>query len=141
MADVVTVQTIEDGARNLVMRFTNVSDGTGEAGVIKVNASSAHSVVAQGQTVYPGVHLKVIGIHYDCKGMGLRIQWVGTSNADIFALGEQGSMDFREFGGIPNPGVTALPGSTGSIAFTTIAAAAGATYTVILRMTKGVPQS
>ena len=30
MADAVTSQTIEDGGKNLVMKFTNISDGTGE---------------------------------------------------------------------------------------------------------------
>ena len=40
MADLVTSQTIQDGARVAILKFTNVSDGNGEAGVVKVNASS-----------------------------------------------------------------------------------------------------
>jgi hypothetical protein len=36
MADTVTSQTILDGERNCVMKFTNVSDGTGESAVAKV---------------------------------------------------------------------------------------------------------
>ena len=35
MADVVTTQTIQDGQRKAVMKFTNVSDGTGESAVVK----------------------------------------------------------------------------------------------------------
>ena len=39
MADAVTTQTIIDGERNCVMKFTNVSDGTGESAVAKVDVS------------------------------------------------------------------------------------------------------
>ena len=40
MADTVTSQTIQDGERRAVMRFTNVSDGTGESAVKKVDVSA-----------------------------------------------------------------------------------------------------
>ena len=43
MADAVTSQTIQDGARHVVMSFTNVSDGTGEAAVKKVDVSALGS--------------------------------------------------------------------------------------------------
>ena len=37
MADTVTSQTIQDGERVAIMKFTNVSDGTGESAVKKVD--------------------------------------------------------------------------------------------------------
>ena len=40
MADAVTSQTIIDGERNCVMKFTNVSDGSGESAVAKVDVSA-----------------------------------------------------------------------------------------------------
>ena len=40
MADTVTSQTIVDGPRNCIMKFTNVSDGTGESAVAKVDVSA-----------------------------------------------------------------------------------------------------
>ena len=40
MADTVTTQIIEQGERNVVMKFTNVSDGTGESAVAKVDVSA-----------------------------------------------------------------------------------------------------
>ena len=40
MADAVTTQTIIDGERNCIMKFTNVSDGTGESAVAKVDVSA-----------------------------------------------------------------------------------------------------
>ena len=49
MADAVTSQTIVDGERNCVMKFTNVSDGTGESAVKKVDVS-ALATNSKGQT-------------------------------------------------------------------------------------------
>ena len=40
MADTVTSQTIEDGPRTAIFAFTNVSDGTGESAVTKIDVSS-----------------------------------------------------------------------------------------------------
>ena len=39
MADLVTTQILENGPSRLVMKFTNLSDGTGETGVVKVDAA------------------------------------------------------------------------------------------------------
>ena len=140
MADVVTSQTIEDGNRNLVMRFTNLSDGTGETGVVKVNATSQHGIVIGGNTIYPGINLKIVKVKYDIIGMALRIQWVSSSNTDALILnGAADHLSFKEFGGIPVP--AGLSGATGSIAFTTVGAANNSSYTVVLYMTKGIPQS
>ena len=40
MADAVTTQTIIDGPREAVLKFTNVSDGTGESAVAKIDVST-----------------------------------------------------------------------------------------------------
>ena len=40
MADTVTSQTIQDGERKAVLKFTNISDGTGESAVTKVDVSA-----------------------------------------------------------------------------------------------------
>ena len=156
MADTVTSQTLENGNRRLVMKFTNYSDGTGETGVTKVNAASANGVVIAGQTYYPGTNLKIVGITYDIHGGGLRIQWHATSNVDIVVLGGFGQRQFLDrrggFQGLVN---TLATGATGSIDFTTVefgAPFAGGSgppaysggysgYTVILEMIKGLPQS
>ena len=43
MADAVTSQTIQDGERKAVLKFTNASDGTGESAVKKVDVSALTS--------------------------------------------------------------------------------------------------
>jgi len=40
MADAVTSQVVFDGTRTAVMKFTNISDGTGETAVLKVDVSA-----------------------------------------------------------------------------------------------------
>ena len=40
MADAVASQTILDGPKEVVMKFTNISDGTGESAVTKVDVSA-----------------------------------------------------------------------------------------------------
>ena len=40
MADAVTSQTILDGERLFIGKFTNISDGAGETAVVKITASS-----------------------------------------------------------------------------------------------------
>ena len=43
MADAVTSQTIVDNDKTLVMKFTNISDGSGESAVKKVDVSALNS--------------------------------------------------------------------------------------------------
>ena len=40
MADTVTSQTIQDDNRKAVLKFTNISDGTGESAVTKIDVSA-----------------------------------------------------------------------------------------------------
>lgn len=144
MADAVTTQILENGPRRVVMAFTNISDGTGESAVKKVDASSGGNlgVVVQGQTFYPTTHLKVVDIFYDIGSMKLEMLWEASANVPfaVFAgYGHWRLLDHRGgFQGIINPKTA---GATGSILFTTIGANLNSTYTVILEMTKGVPQS
>ena len=50
MADAVTSQTIQDGEKTAILKFTNVSDGTGESAV-KKQMSLRLLKIAQGKLV------------------------------------------------------------------------------------------
>ena len=43
MADAVSVTTIEDGERQLIVQLTNLSDSTGESKVTKIDVSALNS--------------------------------------------------------------------------------------------------
>ena len=139
MADTVTSQLIVNGPRNLVIALTNLSDGTGQSSVKVVDAQSAtYAVNQQGQLIVPGVHLKLTGIDYQIGGMIVKLQWDATTPVDLYTLTGYDRADFKKFGGIPNPNTA---GATGSILLTTVGQVANSTYSIVLHMIKGVPQS
>ena len=49
MADALTSQVIVDGPRNAVLKFTNVSDGTGQTDAVLVDVSTLSSDPLTGQ--------------------------------------------------------------------------------------------
>ena len=131
MADAVTSQTLADGPKTAVMKFTNVSDSGGESAVTKVDVS-ALSASADGDTC-TGVTIE--RIWWQCIGMKVQILWDASTDAFCIELGENqsGSHDYTVFGGLTN---NAGSGKTGDIIFTTVGASANDTYTVILYMRK-----
>ena len=131
MADAVTSQTIQDGEKNCIMKFTNVSDGTGESAVAKVDVSAFSSNSA-------GVscsEVRVLRVSHAIVGMSVQLFLDATSNVLLMELAESsnGHMDFKDFSGIPN---NAGSGKTGDILFTTKGHSSGDTYSVVLEMTK-----
>ena len=131
MADAVTSQTIIDGERNCVMKFTNVSDGTGESAVAKVDVSALASNAA-------GVacsEVRVLRISHAIVGMSVQLFLDATSNVLLVELAESsnGHMDFKDFGGLPN---NAGSGKNGDILFTTKGHSSGDTYSITLEMVK-----
>ena len=131
MADAVTSQTIQDGERKAVLKFTNVSDGTGEPNVVKVDVS-ALTTNSSGNAC---TKVTVTQIWWQCVGMGVELLCDATANTLIIGLSpdSNGYHDYTPFTGIPN---NAGSGVTGDILFTTIGASAGDTYTVILDLIK-----
>ena len=130
MADAVTSQTIFDGEREVVMKFTNISDGTGETAVLKVDVSTLTSSAAG--KACDGVTLD--RIHASINGMSVALLWDATTDvpAVILAPGMY-TFDHGKKIQIPNNAGT---GKTGDIMFTTIGASSGDTYSIVLEMVK-----
>jgi hypothetical protein len=131
MADAVTSQTLLDGERLAIMKFTNISDGTGETAVTKVNVStltpSASGKACTGVTVN-----KITSV---CHGLEVRMYWDATTDVPFFlsTINTNYENDFSRFGGITNNAGT---GKNGNIVFSTSDTTAGDTYTVVLEMVK-----
>lgn len=141
MAVNVTSQIIENGPRWIVAAFTGISDAAvDETGIKVIDAQSpTFAVNIQGQLIVPGVHLKLREIDYECAGgWKVLVQWDATTPVDMLALGSDGAgiKKFDRFGGIPNP---MAAGATGSILLSTLGAAVDSTYTIVMRLSKGVP--
>ncbi len=123
MADAVTSQTLFNGTYKTVRKFTNVSDGTGESAVQKVDIS--------GLTNTPTA-VKITQVWCNIRGMSVTILFDHDTDDTSLVLGEAGYHDFRSFGGVPDPAST---GGTGDILFTTGGHTAADSYTIILELT------
>ena len=125
MADIVTTQVLVSNTRNLVVKLTNLSDGTGESLVTKIAASSTF-----------GVHAKLWTVDYDISNMTVQLFWKGTPNQPIgvFAGFATKGIDASRFGGIWNNATT----PTGDLLLSTIGAAANSSYLMILEFRLGV---
>lgn len=145
MADTVTSNFLVNGPRYAVLKLTSVSDGTGEAGVVKVDATATGLLGwnVKGQMVYPGVHLALSEIKFSVGGMGVRLQWQASANQDllIFQASDHWVLGGERLGfaGLSPP--SGLAGATGSILLTTIGAAANSSYSLILTLIKNLPNA
>ena len=132
MADLVTSQTIQDGAKVAIMKFTNVSDSTGESGVVKVDVSALGADPLTGKACTGVVVSRIQFVTYK---MAVKIEFDATTNTLITYLPEDYSddLDYRDFSGIPN---NAAAGKTGDILFTTTGAASGDAYSIVMTLNK-----
>lgn len=124
MADAVSSQTLIDGAKNVVVKLTNTSDGTGESAVTKVDVSALSGAPAK---------VKINKIHYSVAGMVARLLWDATADVTIVDLQGDGCLDASCFGGLTN---NAGAGVTGDIKLTTVGHTAADSYSIILEMAK-----
>lgn len=131
MADAVASQTIFDGEHTAIMKFTNISDGTGENKVVKVNASALGANAAG--FACNGVTLKKI--HASTHGMEVQIYWDATTDVLCWIVPQnsQYTWDFSDFMGLTN---NSGAGKNGNVLFSTVDASAGDMYAITLEMTK-----
>jgi hypothetical protein len=131
MADAVATQILFDGERKAIMKFTNISDGTGETKVTKVDVStltpSSFSKACDGVTITK--------IHALTHGLEVDMYWDATADVLIATIPQNTmySMDLTQFGGLWN---NAGAGKNGDVQFSTRDASTGDTYTIILEMVK-----
>jgi hypothetical protein len=116
MADVVTSQTIVDTVgTKTVMKFTNISDGSGETLVTKMDASALTFMTEDANRVLAKIYWSVNTIGF----------FSGRGFHDYFADGNS----------IPNNAtLTANTSPAGDILFSTKGFVAGDNYTIILEI-------
>lgn len=124
MADAVSSQILIDGPRQVVVKLTNLSDGTGESAVLKVDVSALTGAPTA---------VKIRRVHYSVTGMVATLLWDATTDVRILDLSGYGTLDFDSFGGLTNNGGT---GVTGDILLTTTGHSSGDSYSIILEMAK-----
>lgn len=122
MADAVSTQVLSDGPRRIIVKLTNISDGTGESAVKKVDASD-----------YSATSFRLERIDYATSGMAVRLLWDATTDTHLWTVPADvmGSTCF-------DPPITSDAGSgvTGDLNLTTIGHTSGDTYSLVLHLQK-----
>jgi len=132
MADAVATQTIQDGAKTAIFRFTNVSDGSGESAVTKIDVSGLSRDPMTGRACSS---VTIRQIYYSTIGMGVKILFDATTDVLAWQLNADwaDTLDFTDFTGIPN---NSGGGKTGDIKFTTVAHTNGDVYNIVMQVSK-----
>ena len=138
MADVVTSQTIVDtSGTKTVMKFTNISDGSGETLVTKMDASALTFMTEDANRTLAKIYW---AINTTNGKSGVEISWAGsgTSGADA-TIGFFSGTGFHDYfiagNSIPNNAtLTANTSPAGDILFSTKGFVAGDNYTIIIEV-------
>ena len=134
MADVVTSQTLVDTAgTKTVMKFTNMSDGSGETLVTKMDASALTFMTEDGTKSLAKIWW---AINTTNGKSGVELLWAGTTNSTIGFFSGTGHHDYFVAGNaIPNNAtLTANTSPAGDILISTKGFVAGDNYTIILEV-------
>ena len=127
MADIVTTQVLSDTSGvKYVAKLTNLSDGSGESLVTKVDASGTTFMSEDGNR-------KIAKIWYSVNTTNpkacVELLWAGATNATAVLLGGQGYWDLRTAGDeITNNATT----PTGDVLLSTRDFVVGDNYTILV---------
>ena len=124
MADTVDTKVVFAGTRHYVVKLTNISDGTGESAVTKVDMSTLTGPNGEAPT-----KISIEKIEYQVDGMQVRLFWDATVDDEIAVLAGQGIFDWTCTGGLHDPQSS---GATGDIKLTTNGHTAGDGYDITL---------
>jgi len=129
MPDAVTTNVIFKGTRKLTYHLTNVSDGSGETAVAKVDLSALLPING-----VPPTSVTILAVTWTMVGFTkITFFWDHTTDDLAFTLVAPGGfMDFTQQGaGLADP---ESAGGTGDLLLTTAGAVSGAAYDITLEM-------
>jgi len=109
------------------LHLTNISDGTGESNVVKIDKSAF--------TAYdgsePGI-INIISARWNIQGFSyVKLSTDHTTDDVVLLLSGNGYDNWADAGGLRDP---ASSGQTGDLLLTTVGAASGATYDITLEV-------
>ena len=132
MADTVDTLNVYRGARKKVYRFTNISDGTGESVVVKIDRSAL-----TGPNGLIPTYIVIEELQWSIQGFAsVRLFWDHTTDDEIVILAPgNGVATWVAAGGLKPPQAPSAAGD-GDVLFTTNGAQSGATYeiTMVVRL-------
>ena len=132
MADIVTSQKLKDHASAWAYVFTNISDGTGETNVLKVDVSGL-TAAANSSLTNQRVNINKLSWSIAGANSKVKLMWSGdnspTTNTIVFLTGT-GTMDLAT--NLTAPLTNNTANTNGDIYLSTAGFVVGAGYTLIL---------
>lgn len=126
MADTVDTVTLFRGTTRCAVRLTNISDGTGESAVVKVDKSAIAATLG----ITEPSKIVVEELYWNIQGFNsVRLHFDHTTDDELDVLCNSGYRDYKPFGGLVDPGSS---GGTGDIILTTNGGASGSTYSILI---------
>ncbi len=131
MANVSSVQVIEDGPRNAVVKVEGILDTSDLSPFTIADPATMWGMDNTGGVKYAKLAIQELLYNVE-DGLELRLAWDATAPVRIEQLTGRGKMCFRSFGGLPN---NAGAGVTGKILLATEGWKAAAIYSFSLVLT------
>ena len=127
MADIVSTQVISDTSGvKYVVKMTNISDGSGESLVKKIDASSATFMTEDGSRKIAKIWWSV---NTTKSNASVELVWGGETNATAMLLNGQGYWDLRTAG---NEIINIATTPTGDVLLSTRDFVVGDNYTILV---------
>ena len=130
MADAVNSEVIFSGATRYAARFTNISDGTGESKVTKIDISTL-----PGAPTYTAIE----ELSWDVSGFSnIQLYWDHNTDDIIDIMSGRGARSYKDISYLFDP---RSAGGTGDILLSTTGTGSGYTYdlTIVIQLRGGDP--
>ena len=131
MANSLSIQILEEGPRNAVVKLVGVLDTSNQSAVLAIDLSTLN----QGGLGPTPTAVRIDMVDYSISDQ-LSVQFLWDATTDVVALALVGreDMNFKGFGGVNN---NAGAGKNGNILITTTGYTSGTqVYTIVLQMVK-----
>lgn len=122
MPDSVTTRTLFSNSKRAAFVFNNVSDGSGESAIAKIDISTLVGAPSK---------VKITRVQGNTVGMSVSVLFDHTADDQVLILNGEFDLDFTPWGGLQDP---ASAGGPGDVLFTTIGATSGDTYCILMEV-------
>jgi hypothetical protein len=130
MADAVTTKTLISGSKRIILQLTNISDGTGESAVTKLDISAL-----TGPNGVAPTKISIEEIQWCVQGFSsVRLLTDHTADDVVALLSGNGYRSYHFAGFLIDP---ASAGDTGDLLLTTVGATTSATYDILITIVLG----
>lgn len=129
MADTVTTKVLSAGPKYATVRLTNISDGTGESAVTKINLAN----YILGDSAVP-TRCALVEAQWSIQGFtSVRLAWATTTPTQIDVLAAGNGYRDYSLDGVLTPPDPVSAGGSDNVTLTTAGGSSGATYDIFLR--------